>query len=75
MYCYLNEQLRYPPHLFLLEYKFAIYASGRTFSPNGMEKIGHIPHVRSLGTDNEAYFPLEEIRREFTGEFRTHISN
>lgn len=44
-YCYLNEQLRYPPHLFLLEYKFAIYASGRTFSPNGMEKIGHIPHV------------------------------
>ena len=44
MYCYLNEQLRYP-HLFLLEYKFAIYASGRTFSPNKMEKIGHIPHV------------------------------
>lgn len=45
MYCHLNEQLRYPPHLFLLEYKFAIYASGRTFSPNGMEKIGHIPRV------------------------------
>lgn len=30
---------------------------------------------RSFGTDNEAYFPLEGIRREFTGEFRTHISN